>query len=164
MKKLFILPLLTSLLLLPSCVSKSEFDALKQDHEKLKGQVADLQEQLQKEGGKPVPRTHSAQTKKTQSTDSYIGGDTLYRNFKSYRGKTVTVKGKVTGSQYHMFMALFKEDSSYMSGQSAYITPANLFDYGIQGDICIVKGVVENELQGGSTIVIKPISIKRVEE
>lgn len=164
MKKLFILPLLTSLLLLPGCVSKSEFEALKQDHEKLKGQVSDLQEQLRKEGGRPAPGMRSAQTKKTQSTDSYIGGETLYRNFKSYRGKTVTVKGIVNGYQDHMSMVLFKEDSSYMSGQVADITPANLFDHGIAGDICIVKGVVENELRSGNTIVIKPISIKRVEK
>lgn len=162
MKKLFILPLLTSLLLLPGCVSKSEFEALKQDHEKLKGQVADLQEQLRKEGGKPAPGTRSAQTKKTQSTVSYVGGDTLYRNFKSYRGKTVTVKGRGSGSQEHLLLLLFEEDNP--GNQSAIIEPANLFDYGISGDIFIVTGTVSNELKFGNIVVIKPISIKRVEE
>ena len=163
MKKLFILPLLTSLLLLPGCVSKSEFEALKQDHEKLKGQVSDLQEQLRKEDGRPAPGTRSAQKKKTQSTDSYIGGDTLYRNFKSFRGKTVTVKGIGTGSQDYISLSLFEVNKPYC-GQSAIIEPANLFDYGISGDIFMVTGTVSNELKFGNKVVIKPISIKRVEE
>ncbi|MBQ7502621.1 hypothetical protein IJT93_07900 [bacterium] len=162
MKKLFILPLLTSLLLLPSCVSKSEFEALKQDHEKLKSQVADLQEQLQKEGGKPAPGTHSAQMKKTQSTASYIGGDTLYRNFESYRGTTVTVKGMVaTSAQDHISIGLFNENGGH-SMQIAKIEPTNGFDQGIiSGDKVIINGSVSQDLLGGSLIVIKPISIKR---
>lgn len=146
---------------------QKDYESLLKENEKLKKQVADLQKANQELKGKAEANNSNITKAPAPNPDTAVDLDTLYKNYyKSYKGRTVTVIGKVG------YISSYKKEFSIKNSFDDCLyrgaDPRHMDIYSdasdhelIEGDMVLVKGVPV--MEGGTLIIRQPLSVSKVQ-